>query len=568
MSNEPLSGEGGLESWTEVTLAERWVWLLAAMGATGVVYVAYVATHPYPAYAGGLYLEIAEQISQNGYGLPAHIPGYTSEGVPFAYPPLMFYVAAVLVEGVGVDPITYTRLLPGLVVIAALVPYYGIAEEVLGDTRQAGLATLLLGLTPTTLRWHLSAGGIVRAPAFLLALVGIYVGIRLFRTHDRKWLLAGTVVFGLLVMTHPTYSVFVVISYLLVYAAYDRTLRGLAAGATVGVGGLLLATPWLSQVVATHGLDIFTTAAGTHGGLGGGLYRLGAELAYPLDDFDVEWPFFVAAYAGGAYALWKRRFLLPAWVVAPAYLIGKGRFLFVAGSMLTAVLVFEVVLPRIRASDLEVVRARTATAATLLVVILGATTAGTLYGAGAVVAAHEQSHGQPQTLDDSDLAAMQWIEGNTAPSADVAALGDSAEWLPYLTDRTIVLGPWGVEWKNTGGYYHQIALYDEISACEDAACISDTLDREGLEPDYVYVPLGDYTVRGKEHEQSSAMLYSLVASPRYDIEFVNDGVIVARVVDDAGGSSATSTLAERRQGERTALATDAPARGAVEALVG
>ena len=536
MSNKPLEREDHIVSWPRETVDERLLWLLTALATASAVYIAYVFTHPYPAYAGGLYLEIAEQISENGYAMPEQIPGYAAGGVPFAYPPLMFYVTAAIVDLTGIDPLTLLRYLPGFVVVVGLIPYFGIAEELLGDIRQAGLATLLVGVTPTTLRWHLSAGGLVRAPGFLVALSTVYMGLKLFESREWQWLVGSTVGFGLLVMTHPTYAVFAGMSVFLLFVAFDRTLDGLVDGAIVAVGGLVLASPWWAQVVSTHGFDIFATAAGTHGGLGGGLYRLAAELTYPLDDLDVEWPFFVAAYVGGLYFLYKRRWFLPAWMVASSYFIGKNRFLFVAGSMVTAGFVFQAVIPRLRRSGLDVRQARIASTATLALVVLGALSAGILYGTGAAVAIFDDSHGQPQYLDDADREAQQWIKWNTEPSAEFVALGDSAEYLPYTTDRTILVGFWGVEWKSAEGYYHQMELYDTLSECERAACLSSLLDHEGVSPDYVYVPKGEYTVRGKELEQSPMMRWSIVESDRYEIAYENDGVIVARVVDESGDS--------------------------------
>jgi len=153
------------------------------LAAASLVYVAYLVAHPYPAYGAGLFLETAAQIAAYGYGLPPRIPGYTAGGIPFAYPPLAFYVLAVLVDGVGVDPIAVARFLPGLLVIACLLPYYGIASELTASSRVATLATLLFATAPAVLKWHVSAGGVVRALAFLFALASVYAGVRLFKTH-------------------------------------------------------------------------------------------------------------------------------------------------------------------------------------------------------------------------------------------------------------------------------------------------------------------------------------------------------------------------------------------------
>ncbi|MFC6737073.1 hypothetical protein ACFQEQ_12595, partial [Halolamina salina] len=107
-------------------------WLGAALAAGLLAVVVYLATNPYPAYGAGLYLRIADAIAANGYAPPARIAGYTAEGVPFAYPPLQFYVLAVLLD-LGADPVALARVLPSVGVLAALVPVYLLARDYAGS---------------------------------------------------------------------------------------------------------------------------------------------------------------------------------------------------------------------------------------------------------------------------------------------------------------------------------------------------------------------------------------------------------------------------------------------------
>ncbi|MFB9809265.1 hypothetical protein ACFFQF_31120 [Haladaptatus pallidirubidus] len=104
--------------------SDKRAWLAMAIGTGLFVHFIYLLTHPYPAYGAGLYLQIAEEISAHGYALPERIPLYTRDGVPFAYPPLMYYVSAVIMDTTGVDPITLSRLLPGFMTVLYLIPFY------------------------------------------------------------------------------------------------------------------------------------------------------------------------------------------------------------------------------------------------------------------------------------------------------------------------------------------------------------------------------------------------------------------------------------------------------------
>jgi hypothetical protein len=525
------SGLDRLTDWVVGRSHEDRLWLSLAVVVGLAVHVTYLLTHPYPAYGAGLYLAIAEQIAAHGYGLPATIPGYTAGGVPFAYPPLGFYLAAVVHDLTGVGPYAYSRLLPGLLVTAALVPYYYAAREVLGSPRRAGVATLLLTGTPAALQWHLSAGGIVRGLGFLLAVAAVAAAVRLFRRGERRWLLPTAVLFGLTVLTHPVYALFVGLSCLVLFAGYSRTPRGLAHGAVVAVGGIALAAPWWLQVVAVHGVGIFGSAAGTHGGVGGGLWRLVTEFVYPVDA-DLAAPFFLAAYAGAGYALWRRRVVLPAWLFVAGYGVGKPRFLFVPGSMLAALFLFEVGVPAVRRAVARAVsgraRRRTVEVGVVALVMLAAAASGTAFAAGAL-SAHDGDPSQPAFVDREDEAAMAWVARETDPSADFVVLGDAAEWFPLETDRTILVGPWGVEWTEPARYEAQLERYQSISDCDRAACVTEELRAAGADPTYVYVPKGHYTVRGMSHEQAPEMRASFVAAERYEVVYENSGVLVVRV---------------------------------------
>lgn len=518
------------ERLTLLSLDDRF-WLSLAVATGLCVHFVYLVTHPYPAYGAGLYLAVAETIASHGYTIPATVPGYTAGGVPLAYPPLAFYIAAVAREVTGLGAFAYSRLVPGLLVTAALVPYYFTAKELLDSPRQAGVATLVLAGTPAALQWHLSAGGIVRGLAFLLALAGAYIGVRLFDTEDPRWLVPATALFGLTVLTHPVYTVFFGLTYLLLFAARSRTPRGLVYGAVVAGGGLLLASPWLWHVHSTHGIETLTAAAGTHGGLVGGAERLLSEFVYPIDR-DVEAAFYVAAYAGAGVALVRRRIFLPAWLVTAGFLVGKPRFLFVPGSMLTAWLVFEYGVPAVRArtrvTQLRQPRRRFVEVAAVALVLLAATGSGVAFAAGALDT-HNGDPSQPAFVDSGDEEAMEWVAGETAPDAEFVVLGDAAEWFPLVTDRTILVGPWGVEWTTPDRYQTQLTRYEAISTCDTAPCLTRQLEAAGVTPTHLYVPKGHYTVRGQSYHQSPEMRTSLFASERYEVVHETESAMVVRV---------------------------------------
>lgn len=517
--------------------------LLAGIAVAGI----YLATNQYPAFGAGLYFAIVEEILACGYCLPETIPGYTADGVPLAYPPLAYYLLTVPVAA-GIDPLTLSRLLPPAVTVLSLVPLYLFVRDLRASRQVAAVATLLVGVTPQILQWHISAGGVVRALALLLVFAGLYTGLNLFRTGGRRWLVACTAIFGLTVATHPTYTVFFVASYVLLWATIDRSPAGVGRGLLVGVGGAVLASPWWLTVAAHHGPSIFANAAGTHGGIGGGVNAL-----------DRISPWHLLPFAAGLVLLASGELLVPAWVVASELLFAQPRFVSIAGSVAVAVVVVERGVPLAAAaldhwgvSDaVRQLRPRTDGAGqpgrervgvdrTLVVALL---VVGTVVGPTvfATQVRADPDSTTPAFIDDADVAAMAWARTETDETATFVVLGDAAEWFPLLADRTILVGPWGVEWRGPAAYDRHLETYRTISDCQTTACIERELAVVGAEPTYLSVPTDAYTVRG--HRRSPSDLpTALTGSDRYERVFRNDGVAVFR-------RSSGDSQPEQRDGE-------------------
>lgn len=492
-------------------------WLGAGLAAGLIAIAVYLATNPYPAYGAGLYVKIASEIVAHGYTPPAHVPGYTAEGVPFAYPPLQFYLLAVLLD-LGADPVGVARVLPSVAVLAALVPTYLLARDYAGSRPGGAAAAVTVALTPQLLQWHVSAGGVVRAFAFCYALTAIYAGYHVFVTGSRRAVTVGLLGFAATVLTHPTYALFVVVSYLLLWAIRDRSADGFGRGAVVGLGGLALATPWFAWAVATHGPDVYVAASGTHGGVGGGLATLvgGPSLALlPL--------------AGAAYLLIVNRdTFIAAWAVAVELLFAQPRFTFAVGAVVLAAVGVDV------ARRLDVLAGRVAgvdrRAALAAVCLVAASVAGGAYLTHEMTLTTDPS--MPAFLDREAVDAMVWAAGETPPDATFVVLGDAAEWFPALTGRTILVGPWGVEWRSAAAYDRHLEAYETVSRCHSADCVESTTAQFGERPDYVYLPKGQYTVRGKSVVAFGTLERSFEQSSGWERAYENDGVVVFRATGD------------------------------------
>ncbi|XVH33367.1 glycosyltransferase family 39 protein (plasmid) [Haloferacaceae archaeon DSL9] len=500
-------------------------WLAAAVVAGAVIVAKYYLTHPYPAYATALFLHMAEILVENGYSRPETVPLYTADGLPFAYPPLMFYVMAFLID-IGIDPLQLSRLLPGVLYICALIPYFYLAREFL-SVREAGFATVAFAVTPQLFRWHITGGGTVRAAGLLLTIAGLYVGVRLFRTGNWRLVLPGMLLYGLTMLTHPVFTAYFGISYLVFFIAFSRSPRGLVHGILVAVGGTIIGAPWWYYVSNTYGSETILNASTTHGGLGIGGMDLAAaeELIFGSGD---QWVILtLISLVGAIYLLSRRRYAILAWFVATAVVIPQPRFRFIPGMMLISVLVAGEIVPKAVAAVSRDERPDGAFLAVFAVLIVSMT----WFGGYSVTTdpLDEERSMMPAYVDDDDIAAMNWVANETPEDAQFVVIADQAEWFPYVADRTNLFGPWGVEWAPAETYEHHRTTHGQLANCNDAACVSGILDANDVEADYVYVPKGEYVYRGGIETQDAEMRSSFIASERYTLVYENDGAMVFRI---------------------------------------
>jgi hypothetical protein len=492
-------------------------WLALPVLAGVAVAVIYALLNEYPAYGAGLYTLTADRIRAVGYGLPETIPHYTADGVPFAYPPLAFYALAVL-RDLGAAIFPTARFVPPLVVVATLVPAYLLGRDVLGGRLRGSAAGLLVAVNPQVLQWHVSAGGVVRAPAFLLSLASAYAAFRIFRDRDAEWVPVGLVLFALALLTHPTYALFTVVTYFVFWAGYDRSVPGLVDGAVVGVGGVVLTAPWWLTVADRFGFGVFTAAAGTHGGVGGGLVAVLSEIS--------PWSLAVLAAAVVAFAGGWR--VLPAWLVAAVLLFEQPRFAYTVGAY---VLVAAGVTLATRTDRWWPTLARRRRSLALASLVLVATV-----GLGAVAYEFNDATGDttPAFVDDADVEAMEWAGSQTRADATFVVLGDAAEWFPAAANRTILVGPWGMEWREPSTYDRHLDAYRNASTCQTGDCVERWAGDVAAAPDYLYVPKGHYTVRGVDEANFGTLDRSLALRDRYEVAYENEGVVVFRVREAPG----------------------------------
>ena len=218
-----------------------------------------------PFHLGGLFYEFSRQIIQNNFALPETIPFYSLEGIPFAYPPLGFYLQAVVMKLFTLPPFVTVNLLPPLIATLTLPAFYWMIKAQTDNNRLRTLALFTFAFMPSAFVNQIEGAGLAEACGTLVLL--LYLGW-LFRfekdPHPAPALWAG-IFLGLCVLSSPgsAYgSVIISILYLFKFLGQDLKKRSYMRPALLvltGLTGLLVSAPYWLMVIRNHEFGVFMT---------------------------------------------------------------------------------------------------------------------------------------------------------------------------------------------------------------------------------------------------------------------------------------------------------------------
>ena len=443
----------------------------------------------FPVNDGGLFYVMIRAIQQHGFQLPPYVH-YNGIEIPFAYPPLGFYLGAALSNVFHVDATQILRWAPATILILSIPAFYFLSRTLLGTEFKAGLATLVFAFTPRAITWQIMGGGLTRSLGLFLMLLALTSIYRLFINRDRRDLLLATLLSTLLSLSHPEAALQTIGLALLfwLFAGRDRQRTLLAlyvALGTVAGSGL-----WWIPTLFRLGPEPFLAAAqtGAHSTLG---------ILYPFFALITDEPLmtFIAVLGllGFVICLAKKQYLLPAAYILPFIVEPRSAatYAMIPLALLASVSLADVIFPALagmqHVSPDQPLVSR-AVQGSLLFILAYLFGSGFYYG-GRLAAT---------TLMPSDRAAFEWVRANTQTDSRFLILTgveevfcDSvSEWFPALTGRTSVTTIQGNEWL-TGSYRTASATQAITQHCllegEPLGCVEDEAHKAGLNFNYVYV---------------------------------------------------------------------------------
>ena len=492
----------------------------------GLVRVLPVTDHPYPLDDGGLFYQMAVDIVAAGFTLP--IETTYNGGIPFAYPPLGLYVAAVAAQIPGVEMLDVIRWLPAVIAVLTIPAFYLLARELAPSGYHALAGTAAFALIPRAYQWLIIGGGLTRALGMLLALLAIQQSLRLYRKGRWRHVATVGMLGGLALLTHPQGAVFAGISVGLVLLASMPRLQAIAQTAVAGVIALAVVAPWLAVVIVRHGFSTVTSAGATGTDLAAGASALFSLFVTDIGTLDL----FTAMGVIWAFVLLARRqWLVPAWLGAVILIDPRAGHTYAAVPLAILTIpviagIISLLAPSSSSAELESVSVprlvRRLPQAALFVGLL-------LFAALRTNSLATVDRVSPlQGVTEAQHSSMTWIARNTPKDAEIAVVTGRewtydyvSEWLPVFTGRLSAATVQGSEW--TGRFIERLAAYRQLQACASrtATCIESWMHGYDYADLYLYVPSGD--MRGGEPEPDCcpALRQTLSASSKF--ELVEDG---------------------------------------------
>ena len=453
----------------------------------------------FPINDGGMFAVMVDDLKASHYRLPAFTT-YNHLDIPFAYPPLGFYLGRVASDLFGWSAAQTLRWVPAFFASLAIPAFYLLALRLLKNKYYAAISTLFFALMPRALSWYVMGGGLTRSPGQLFMLLTLAAVVRLYEQNRRVDVFLAGLFGGLAVMSHPEAAVHTFVSALFLWIMLSRKRTGLIKSIVVGLIVIVVSAPWWATVVHYHGIDPLLKGAAT-GQKTVAVFHL---LFFVFTEEPYATVIAVLGLIGLAHRLLRRDYLLPLWMALPFFVEGRSA----AGpaaiplAMLAAVGLVAVIFAGLgalgeRKASLpiqEAVEKETDGSQPIftwernifLYIMLYLLFSVYQFGLGLSSA----------TLYPPDQEAMTWVREHTPHSSRFLVLtGTSSvscdsvlEWFPALTGRQSIFTVQGTEWtegQNFNSYVTSTYAAQRCLSTGDSFCLDEAVSRSAY--DFIYV---------------------------------------------------------------------------------
>ena len=464
----------------------------------------------FPVNDGGMFYAMMKDLQANNYVPPLYTSYNSSLQIPFAYPPLAFYVGAGLSHLLNISLISILQWLPAIIHTICIPALYFLAKELIGDKVTSAIAAFVFALTPHLNAWLSVGGGLTRSFGTLFLILTILFSYRLLVKNDARSI-GWTILFGsLTILSHTESTVFAIGIPIYIWLAKSRSLKSALQCGWVALGVLLFAGPWYGLIIYRHGFETLLSALQTGGQTIWSVIRLiNVDMITGEPYLDLLG---VMGVLGIITVIIKRQYFIPGMLVVmyllqprSAHTVGNIPLSIAAGFFLT-----EVLLPAISKLDETNVGRGVKVSLVILTPFL---LINSIYQDFLL----SQNH-----VTKGERVAMEWVRKNTPANSRFLVLtgepeamcDSSGEWFPALTERTSLSTVQGQEWllgnKFLEFYGHKAGLQSCLD--EGLECLERKAGYFGRDYDYIYVSIQPPTMNCNYMDTSNRTTHGLIMS--------------------------------------------------------
>lgn len=450
-------------------------------------------SHGFPLNDGGMFYTMIRDLKAGGYALP-QFTTYNHANIPFAYPPLGFYFAALLSTLLPVSELWILLYIPALISTISILVFYKFAEETLNSRMSAALAVLIFALSPRSFLWQVMGGGITRSFGMLFLLLFLYKAMQLFKNYNHRELILAVLFGAGAVLSHPQTALHATLGGALIFIFYGFNKRGFISAFFTGLGVTLLTAPWWLTVLTHHGLHPFISAGQTSQRTLESYLRI-LHFNGPGDYLFL--PVLYLAFVGILSSLKRRKFFLITWIVL-AFLIdprGGDGIALLALSMLAGVGLLKLSTWISRSDGMqacpefdrrvEAAFMKRGIQILLLGLVLYFISSASIFDFQLV----------NTSLKADDLAMIEWVDKNVekdktfllATGREFSMSDPLQEWFPALTGQYSVTTMQGLEWTLGEKFFPWYGELIAFQYCGDLDCVNAWSTRNGVDYDYLIV---------------------------------------------------------------------------------
>ncbi len=448
-----------------------------------------VDTH-LPFALGGLYLEFAQKIVDHGYALPKTIPFYTLGGIPFAYPPLPFYIEAVALDVFAVPWYAAVNGLPIVASIVALLSFVFLIRSLQINRRTELIAVAAYASMTAAFSQQVEGAGIAESFGSLTLIWAAFFLTRSYRRRSSGDAMAGGVMLGLCVLASPgsayaSLPTFVIFGSVMVTRLRAWSLVGLA-----GILWLAVCAPYLMIVTSNHGLHVFLSPF-VHAHWGGSMGMLMIDVIARFLSFRVEsgsyFLFWDALTLFGALrAMTERRWALIMWFVVLFAIPREGQWMAAIPASVFAGMGGDELLRYVetKTAVLPSEQARRMQFWMTIAVALGFIIGNLYFYFNSIPGANE-------VLSQDQFTVLKWAEGHLEGDQALVVMASNAalEWAPQIARRTVLNEPYGAEWQPKE--LDRIETINEnLKNCGDLACVISQVVQTGYTAEFAVLVVG------------------------------------------------------------------------------